>query len=224
MNQPAIASRSNGAPARLTRRWLVAIAFLLVETSAAAIVAQDAVPAAEPAADPQTETESKKPPGGSLPAIGSPTDRIQYVGPDTYILLDSEGRPQPMPGMSYEDFLAAWKRLNQPQSSDSQPRYSIESIRIDGQTHGQRAELQLDVAVRLLTEGPADVPLGLVGAILQGEPKFAKAEKSDEKASNNRDAEGANANGDYLSYDPQQGGFVRGWPVTQGSDNRYRLV
>ena len=39
---------------------------------------------------------------------------IQYVGPDTYILLDAQGRPQPVPGMTYEDFLAAWKKLNNP--------------------------------------------------------------------------------------------------------------
>ena len=36
---------------------------------------------------------------------------IEYVGPDTYLLLDAEGRPQPVLGMSYEEFVAAWKKL-----------------------------------------------------------------------------------------------------------------
>ena len=104
----------------------------------------------------------------------SPTGPIQYVGPDTYILLDAEGRPQPVPGMTYEDFLAAWKKLNKPATPDSQPRFTIESIKIDGQTHGQRAELKLDVTIHLLADGSVNVPLGLVGAILQGEPRFDK--------------------------------------------------
>ena len=42
-----------------------------------------------------------------------PAERVQYVGPETYILRDAQGRPQAMPGMTYEDFLAAWKRLQQ---------------------------------------------------------------------------------------------------------------
>jgi hypothetical protein len=134
------------------------------------------------------------------------TDRVQYVGPDVYILLDAAGRPQPMPGMSYEDFLAAWKQMNQAKSSDSKPRFTIESIHFAGETRGQRAELNFQTTIQLLADGPAEVSLGLVGAVLQGKPTFTGEAP-------NRDAlDTATAspkpNEEYLTYDPDHGGFA----------------
>src|SRR5215208_2233490 len=135
-----------------------------------------------------SNAEEAAPKAETLPAANAgeparPTGPIQYVGPDTYILLDAQGRPQPVPGMTYEDFLAAWKKLNNPANADNQPRFTIESIRFDGQTHGSRAELKLEVTIHLLANGPVNVPLGLVGAVLQGEPQFNKSDSKPQQVS-----------------------------------------
>src|SRR6185436_9941144 len=137
-----------------------------------------------------------------------PKGRIQYVGPDTYILLDAEGRPQPVPGMTYEDFLAAWKKLNQTGTPDSKPRFTIESIKFNGQSHDQRAELKFEATIRLLTDSPVDVPLGLVGAILQGEARFGKLDDSGKKTADDDTSRNKASKSEYLDFNPQQGGFV----------------
>ncbi len=148
------------------------------------------------------------PPAGTTKEANHPSGRIQYVGPDTYILLDAEGRPQPVPGMTYEDFLAAWKKMNQAANPENQPRYTIESIKIDGQTHGQRAELKLDVTIHLLADGAVEVPLGLVGAMLQGEPRFGKLDRDPQKAPGDPASPKGKSADEYMDFDPQRGGFV----------------
>src|SRR5215831_12422652 len=70
-----------------------------------------------------------------------PDGPVQYVGPDTYILLDAEGHPQPMLGMRYEDFVSAWKESQHLQSTATEPRFVIEKIDFTGQVRGDRAEL-----------------------------------------------------------------------------------
>src|SRR5690242_12904037 len=80
--------------------------------------AQNADPATStkpPAKSTEASTPTNTPPAPPAPPTGS---QVQYVGPDTYILLDSQGRPQPMPGMTYEDFLTAWKKLNRPNTTN----------------------------------------------------------------------------------------------------------
>ena len=63
---------------------------------------------------PSSDTPAPEFQGGrAAPVLQTPLrdgdERVQYVGPDTYILRDAQGRLQSMPGMTYEDFLAAWK-------------------------------------------------------------------------------------------------------------------
>ena len=154
----------------------------------------------------QGETTTPSP-HAPMPA-GRQTGRIQYVGPDTFILLDSDGRPQPVPGMSYEDFLAAWKKMNQVASPESRPRFTIESIKIEGKAHNQTADLKLEAVVHILADGPVDVPLGLVGAILQGEPRFGKPAPTDQNSASDRQPAKGKPEDEYLDYDPQHGGFV----------------
>src|SRR5215210_5685058 len=147
--------------ARLSTCALFALSLLLTPL-AKNLLAQDA------------ESKAATPTVTSTIETNLPKGPIQYVGPDTYILLDAQGRPQPVPGMTYEDFLAAWKKLNNPANAENQPRFTIETIKIDGQTRGQRADLKIEVTIHLLADGQVNVPLGLVGAILQGEPDFNK--------------------------------------------------
>jgi hypothetical protein len=98
--------------------------------------------------------------------------KIEYVGPDTYILLDSQGRPQPVLGMKYDEFVAAWKKLQDAESHDGRPRFTIDGLRIAGQTRDDHAELAVELTVESLTSGPLKVPLGMADAILLEEPRM----------------------------------------------------
>jgi hypothetical protein len=130
---------------------------------------------------------------------------IQYVGPDTYILLDSEGRPQPVPGMTYEDFMAAWKQLQKVEPPIRQPRYTIEDIQMNGAVRGRHAELRFDATVHLLTDEAIDVPLGLTGAILHGTAQFRQLDSNDESGDENSAPPRGKP---YLSYNAERGGFI----------------
>ncbi len=209
MNQPKISRDISLAAPRKWQRFIATVV-LAVPWLAQVVNGQESAPPIRPPAAAADDTESRKSPDTSLQPLAAPSGgRIQYVGPDTYILLDSAGHPQPMPGMTYEDFLAAWKKLNQPNTADNQPGFTIEAIQFTGRTHGQRAELKFDATVRLISDGPADIPLGLVGAILQGEPHFGRDMPSDDKT---KAATGTiakkNSDDDFLTYDPDHGGFV----------------
>ena len=121
-------------------------------------------------------------------------------------MLDSDGRPQPMPGMTYEDFLAAWKKLNQPKAADDQPGFTIQSIRFDGTAQDQRAELKFEATILILAEGSVEVPLGLVGGILQDKPQFGHGAPTGEQPA--ADNAAAGSSDDYLAYDPEHGGYI----------------
>ncbi|HEY3392797.1 MAG TPA: hypothetical protein VGK58_08825, partial [Lacipirellulaceae bacterium] len=150
-----------------------------------------------------TSNESSQPSGQS--AAPPTSGAIQYVGPDTYILLDSEGRPQPVPGMTYEDFMAAWKQLQNVEAPNRQPRFTIESVEANGVVRGRHAELRFELTVHLLTDEAVEVPLGLMGAILDGRAKFDRT-GSDDVESGKRG--GPPSVEPYLDYDGERGGFV----------------
>lgn len=136
-----------------------------------------------------------------------PSQPIQYVGPDTFILLDAQGRPQPILGMTYEDFLKSWKASRQPAAEAAQPRFTIETMKADGHAHEQSADLNIEFTVHLLGDGNTNVPLGLVGAILQGDAKFTVGGGSKLPAANAPDRSPANHD-EYLDFNSQNGGYV----------------
>jgi hypothetical protein len=169
-------------------------------------------------------------------AVRDLNGRIQYVGPDTYILLDAEGRPQPLPGMTYEDFLAAWKSTQQAPVGNRQPRYLIEDSRIDGAIVGPHAELKFELTVRLLTAEPVAVPIGLADAILQRPPEFDREsrvevresrdesrelEKDASAAGPARDARGSDL--DFLHLDPEQRAWIARFIGRPGERRRLTL-
>jgi hypothetical protein len=145
----------------------------------------------------------------SAPQVTS-KERITVVGPDTYLLLDADGHPQAIPGMTYEDFMAAWKQLQQVNSRDRGPRYLVESVQIVGQAGSDHATLRFDITLRLMIDGSVDIPLGLADAILQDEPKFLSQppddSTADDKVSGRKDA--GDVQNEYLDFDPAHGGFV----------------
>ncbi|HJQ82373.1 MAG TPA: hypothetical protein VJ828_20600 [Lacipirellulaceae bacterium] len=127
------------------------------------------------------------------------------MGPDVYILLDSEGRPQPVPGMTYEDFMAAWKQLQNVGTPNRQPRFTIESVEANGAVRGRHAELRFEATVHLLTDESVEVPLGLTGAILDGRAKFDRTGSDDLESGERGEPPSVEP---YLDYDVERGGFV----------------
>ncbi len=124
---------------------------------------------------------------------------IRYVGPDTYILLDADGRPQPVLGMSYEEFMAAWKQLQHVETYNGNPHFIIEELGIVGEVRDDHAALDIKVTVRALVTGTIRVPLGLAGVVLHEQPRMkivgditAHPVKQDSS----------------IDYDPPAGGFV----------------
>jgi hypothetical protein len=125
---------------------------------------------------------------------------IQYVGPDTYILLDAEGRPQPVLGMSYDDFMAAWKKQQGVETGVAERRFTIDELRVSGQTSDDRARLRVELTIRTSSDTSIQVPLGMAGAILAQQPQW--------EAIGDQKSEPPNSTGSAVDYDPQAGGFV----------------
>ena len=106
--------------------------------------------------------------------------------------------------------MAAWKRSQQAAPHERQPHFTIDNVAINGRAGGDHAELRFDVTVRLLADEPVEVPLGLIGAILRGQPRFGPdAPSGDGKTT----AEDGSRSGDatrkeFLDFDPGRGGFV----------------
>lgn len=140
---------------------------------------------------------------------------VQFVGPDTYILLDNDGNPQPFPGMSYEDFMAAWQQLNAPQAADARgPRYSIEQFHVEGRSRGSHAELHVSVKVLLLVDEPVRIPLRMARAIVR-DSKVGKNTSASERDQN--------GSGDYLAYDAASGGLVAWLQGKKGERHQLQL-
>lgn len=135
----------------------------------------------------------------SLSAPLGDAHRIEYVGPDTYFLLDKQGQPQPILGMSYEEFVTAWKRLHQGESPDDKPRFAIEDLQAVGSVQEERIALDVEITIRAVSTAAHQVPLGMSDTILVEEPRIERlgAEAGvDESAKS------------FVSYDVKAGGYV----------------
>ena len=194
---------------------------------ALAVVLLAVIAAAQPPAERSPPNSNNPTATTDVPAIASQDQSrppfsqqpIEYVGPDTYILLDRQGRPQPVPGMTYEDFMAAWKQAQQLESAERQPRFTIESVQMDARAAGRLAELRFSATVHLLADGAVDVPLGLVGAVLQGRPEFRRVEPGENR--NGDPAGDSHSAQAYADYDPNGAGFTAHFDGR--ASERYRL-
>jgi hypothetical protein len=137
------------------------------------------------------------PPPAELPQIEGP---LEYVGPDTYLLLDAEGRPQPVLGMSYDDFMAAWKKLQNVEAGVAERRFTIDDLQVSGRAKDDRAELRVEITIQASSAKPITVPLGMAGAILTHEPGWESLGVGE-----NTTHESA---GPAVDYDSQAGGFI----------------
>ena len=140
---------------------------------------------------------------------------IEYVGPDTYILLDAEGRPQPVLGMTYDDFMAAWKNLQSVEAGVAERRFTIDELRVSGRAKNDRAELRVEISVRTSSAAAIKVPLGMAGAILTQQPRWDEAVDAGENSMHK-------AATPAVDCDPQAGGFVARFDG--GTIERHKLV
>lgn len=182
----------------------------------------------QPAAAPSSAAGDSNPRNATAPQIHENAGRIQSVGPDTYILLDEQGRPQPVPGMTYEDFVELWKKSQQEAKPDTSPRYVIEKIDCDGVTKETYAELRFVATISVLADEPVSVPLGLVGAIVDGHPQITLIRENREDApaaEPNTEAESAKStpqDQNYVTQNADQGGVLV--HLARGRGNRYRAA
>ena len=162
-------------------------------------------PAAVAASDPSIKVAGDAAPPGQRAELALPTGElpVRHVGPDTFILLDKDGNPQPFLGFPYEVFMRAWQK-SELQQGDTirKPRFIIEALEINGSALGSYAKLQVTVRVTLLTEQRIAVPLSMAGAIVRPE-SLAKQTRA----------------GMQISSNERQGGLVA-WIQGQPGDQR----
>jgi hypothetical protein len=193
-------------------------------TESASTVAADAE-GADAAAEQSAEPSSAAVPTGAVPAPIRPLSpsadaaaNVGYVGPDTYILLDEEGNPQPFPGMRYEDFMKAWQQLNAPQTDgDRGPRYSIEELRIEGEIRDTHAALHIELRVLLLTDEAVHVPLRMPRAIVEAQSLVEGASVSEDETAAEDDST------QHVGYDQASGGLVAWLQGRKGTRRNIRL-
>ncbi|WP_145251881.1 hypothetical protein [Aeoliella mucimassa] len=164
------------------------------ETPAPAAEVQPVVEAAAPAEQPPaTNPAPASPPKvGNAPDIARLEGKLTPVGPDTYILLDSEGNPQPVFNMSIQNFLEAWeKQQGLKQVADQSKQWTIDKASFTGSIQGNQAALHATFDITLHQTGEVEVPLGLSGAVLAKLPDAP-----------------ARTDGRYLRLNPAEGGYL----------------
>lgn len=142
----------------------------------------------------QTPDKADEPPAAAeAPIVNRWSGKLEDVGPDTYILLDSQGNPKPVFNMSWEDFYAAWQQQQAVAESaaDSSTQYTLETCEVVGTLESNYATVTATFTIKLHTGEPTDVPLGFSGAILRKLPNSP-----------------TNLSGRFLTRNPEQGGYV----------------
>lgn len=126
------------------------------------------------------------------PVFNELSGKIERVGPDTYLLLGPDGRPQPVLNMSYDEFMRVWKKQQalstEVQQAADQP--TIDELRLVGSLEDDHAALHTELSITLHEAGTTEVPLSLAGALLRElpDPPAGQAKR-------------------FLRYDPQRGGY-----------------
>lgn len=144
-------------------------------------------------------TETATPTAGSAPDAEGPSlanglsGTLTDVGPDTFLLPDANGKPQPVLNMSIQDFIEAWK-LRQSlvdTQENSSADYTLEECEVVGSLEANYATLTATFLVRLHSSQASDVSLGFSGAVLRKLPQSPSKQ-----------------NGRFLRRDPQGAGYV----------------
>ena len=147
---------------------------------------------------PEQEVEQKFDSQAVSPLYKQTAGKIETVGPDTFILLDAEGNPQPVLGMSYEEFIAAWKNQQALRNAgDSTKRsYTLDEFSGIGSIEPNYVGLTANFRITLHTDKVVEVPLRFGKAILQHLPQPAIQNTPSHPNK-----------GRYLDYSVERGGY-----------------
>jgi hypothetical protein len=152
-----------------------------------------------PQADQPNSAQGADSTADAVPGFPQVNGPLTQAGPDTFILLDAQGRPQPVLGMKYEEFIEAWKKLRELDKANQEPRYILKSLRAEGRIDEETALLEVRFDVVLKTTELVALPLGFKDAILRD------FEESDPAV--------------QLSYDETRGGYIA-WLRSESSGPR----
>ena|GEM_PF-641483 len=120
-----------------------------------------------PAPSPPAESPAAKPasPPGAEPAA-PPSKEIRELKPSLYYLKDKQGNLQPVPGFTLEEFRELYELKHLLEEKAQPPGYSVQSLDIQGEVRGARAELSIEVRVSV-RETPVRIPLRLEGLVIR---------------------------------------------------------
>lgn len=102
-----------------------------------------------------------------VPVVESLSAQVKELQPSLYYLKDKEGNLQPVPNFKFEDFEEMVKRKHRLDQADQTPRYSLQSLSIQGTAQGNRAELTVKVSILVRDENWVRIPLRLEEAVLR---------------------------------------------------------
>ncbi|MEX2168106.1 MAG: hypothetical protein WD851_02260 [Pirellulales bacterium] len=168
--------------------WMVVLLTVLFAVVPNAIAQENPVVPGADQPEAAASAPDIEPTPDTVPGFPRTNGPLAPVGPDTFILLDTNGRPQPVLGMTYEDFIEAWKKLRQLDEESREPTYILESLHAEGRVEGETAVLNVRFEIELKAEGLVELPLGFKDAIL----------------SDLKDSDPAV----QLSYDETRGGYI----------------
>lgn len=127
-----------------------------------------------PQAAPATETNQPGPPAGTTPSTpqpGPPT--VEEVKPEQIYLRDSDGSLKLMLGWTMAQFEELVRLRDALEQRSRPPAYALEEVNITGKAFDRYAELLIECKVRVLTDTPVRIPLGLGQIILREIPRRA---------------------------------------------------
>lgn len=121
-----------------------------------------------------SQAQEAQPAEKPRPADAGADDPLPFeVLPKVFHLKDRDGNLQPVPGISYEQFMEQWKQLHQLAGANQRPAFSIQSLVLTGTASVTSADLVVKATIAVHDAGWVGVPLRLNGAQLREQPAYA---------------------------------------------------
>jgi hypothetical protein len=144
-------------------------------------------------------------PSQSVPALATPPASVPSTKPEIFYLKDKDGKLQPVPGFTLEDFVKLYRLQQQLEKPEEpKPRYSLQDIAIKGDAHGERADLTITFRIKPHTSEWVRIPLRMIKGVLR------------ESAEYKGDGE------QFLEYD-EATGYVAWLRAKEGTEHRFTL-
>ncbi|MBC7353298.1 MAG: hypothetical protein H5U08_13125, partial [Thermogutta sp.] len=123
---------------------------------------------------PATETGQPGGPTGTSPPTSQPSPpAVEEVKPEQIYLRDADGSLKLMLGWTMAQFEELVRLRDALEQRSRPPAYALEGVNITGKAFDHYAELLIECKVRILTDTPVRVPLGLEQMILREIPRRA---------------------------------------------------